>query len=108
MKNKLFLYDLEKIKEEIYWTKGINYQPHINIPNIEGIYINKEDFPELEENKLTTHDAKLYYDKTKNKVYYEYIEKQLINEQAIQDKKIAVLEKQVADLYFMQLQGGTN
>ncbi|GAA0240137.1 hypothetical protein [Metaclostridioides mangenotii] len=49
----------------------------------------------------------LKYDKESNSFYFEYEDIPKNEEESLKDK-IKVLEKQVADLYFMQLQGGTN
>ncbi len=105
MKDQIFLYDLEKSEGEKHLVKGVNYQPYAYPPTIEGIYLNKEDFPVLEESKLKTNDVKLYYNQATNKAYYEYFERPISEE-----SEIEILKKQVAELSFlvMQLQGGTN
>ncbi|MBS5787200.1 MAG: hypothetical protein KIC98_04775 [Clostridioides difficile] len=109
MNKQIFIYDLQKVEDDIFLIRGINYQPHIFKPNVEGVFLNEEDFPILDESKLKINDAKLYYNQATNKAYYEYFERPK-TEDDISKEKIIFLEKQVADLSFlvMQLQGGTN
>lgn len=86
MNKQIFLYDLEKVEGEVYWAKGINYQPHNNPPTTEGVFINKEEFPILDEVNILTNDAKLYYNQATNKAYYEYFERTKTEEELLKDE----------------------
>ena len=67
-----------------------------------GIFI--DSIPEAE--RIEGKEPILKYDPNTKTLYYDYLE----NTDAVNKEKIKVLEKQVADLYFMQMQpqGGTN
>lgn len=101
----IYINDLKQLKDEIYKVCGVHFFPiRDQIDTSNGFLIKKEDFPIIDEEKKETMDHVLYYEKSTNKAYYEYIEREKTDE----ENEIEILKKQVADLYFMQLQEGTN
>lgn len=106
---KILLTNIKKTDGIEHIVGGVNFFPLTNnIIDPEGILINKEDFTEVDFIKAKTKDYILIYNEETNKAYYEYFDKVSEEDTTMQGKKIAILEQQVAELYFMQLQGGTN
>lgn len=105
MENKIFLHSLEQIEGDVFYVKGINYQPHVIKPTVEGVYINKEDLPILDDDVLVTKDAKLYYNQATNKVFYHYFEQPKTEEDILKDR-VFELEQGQANTKYILMEGG--
>ncbi|MBU5306468.1 hypothetical protein KQI18_01595 [Clostridioides mangenotii] len=94
-----FLGNLEQIKDNKYKVGLIHYKPELLQDTSNGILVDKLPEPTQQDGKV----AVLYIDLVTKESFYEYedIPKS-------EEDEIEILKKQVADLYFMQLQGGTN
>lgn len=105
MENKIFLHNLEQIEGDIFYVRGINYQPDVIKPTVEGVYINKEDLPILDDDALITKDAKLYYNKSTNKAFYHYFERPKTEEDLLKDR-VYELEQGQANTEYALMMGG--
>ncbi|WP_315167279.1 hypothetical protein [Metaclostridioides mangenotii] len=94
-----FLGNLEQIKDNKYKVNFIHYKPELLQDTSNGVLVENLPEPTQQDGKL----AVLCVNIDTKEAYYEYEDAPITEED-----KIKVLEKQVADLYFMQLQGGTN
>ncbi|WP_024621098.1 hypothetical protein [Metaclostridioides mangenotii] len=96
-----FLGNLEQIKDNKYKVNFVHYKPELLQDTSEGILVEQLPEPTKQDGKV----AVLYVNIDTKEAYYE-CEDALITE----EDEIEILKKQVADLYFMQMQpqGGTN
>jgi hypothetical protein len=94
-----YLGNLEQLEDNKYKVNFIHYKPELLQDTSDGILVENLPEPTQQDGKV----AVLYVNVDTKEAYYEYEDAPITEED-----KIKVLEKQVADLYFMQLQGGTN
>ena len=95
----IFLGNLEQVKDNKYKVNFIHYKAELLQDTSSGILVDKLPEPTQQDGKVEV----LYVNIDTKEPFYEYEDAPITEED-----KIKVLEKQVADLYFMQLQGGTN
>jgi len=94
-----FLGNLEHIEGNKCKVGLIHYKPELLQDTSNGILVEQLPEPTQQDGKV----AVLYVNKDTKESFYEYedIPKS-------EDDETEILKKQVADLYFMQMQGGTN
>lgn len=95
----IFLGNLEQIKDNKHKVNFIHYKAELLQDTSNGILVEKLPEPTLQDGKV----AVLYVNIDTKVPYYEYEDIPKVEED-----EIDILKKQVAELYFMQLQGGTN